>query len=192
LAAGSIFANLSPFVQFVGRIMRSIQQDAPGHPLNQGVVVFHAGANVARRWDDFRQFSQADQGFFAELLPEAEEVEFTGDTADREPGGGGIAAVEILEESGVRAADMEPIGDPQAAALLQQLAEMGVTPDQAAQELRRLRTPRQDVREARRASLNERVQNESGGILGRLGINPGGHTLDPRHRDRNFAWVVVV
>jgi hypothetical protein len=75
--------------------------------------------------------------------------------------------------------------------LLEQLAEMGVTPDQAAQELRRLRTTRQDVREARRASLNERVQNESGGILGRLGINPGGRTLDPRHRERNFAWVAA-
>jgi superfamily II DNA or RNA helicase len=188
---GSIFANLSPFVQFVGRIMRAIEQNAPGHVLNQGVVVFHAGANVARRWDDFRHFSHADQGYFAELLPEAEEVEFTDDTVEREPGGGGLAGVEILEERGVRAADMEPIGDAQAAALLEQLADMGVTPDQAAQELRRLRTTRQDVREARRASLNERVQNESGGILGRLGIYPGGRTLDPRHRERNFAWVAA-
>ena len=188
---GSIFANLSPFVQFVGRIMRAIEQNAPGHPLNQGVVVFHAGANVARRWNDFRQFSHADQGYFAELLPEAEEVDFTGSTAEREPGGGGIAAVEILEERDVRAADMEPIGDPQATALLEQLANMGVTPDQAAQELRRLRTTRQDVREARRSSLNDRVQNESGGILGRLGIKPGGKTLDRRHRERNYAWVAA-
>ena len=189
--AGSIFANLSPFVQFVGRIMRAIEQNAPGHALNQGVVVFHVGANVARRWNDFRQFSEADQGYFAELLPEAEEVDFTGDTVEREPGGGGIAPVEILEERGVRAADMEPIGDPQAVALLARLAEMGVTPDQAAQELRRLRTTRQDLREARRASLHERVQNEAGGLLGRLGINPGGKTLDPRRRERNFAWTAA-
>jgi superfamily II DNA or RNA helicase len=188
---GSIFANLSPFVQFVGRIMRAIEQNAPGHLLNQGVVVFHVGANVARRWSDFRQFSQADQTYFAELLPEAEEVDFAGETAEREPGGGGIAPVEILEERGVRAADMEPIGDPQAAALLQQPASMDVTPDQAAQELRRLRTTRQDLREARRASLNERVQNESGGILGRLGIRPGGRTLDPSRRERNFAWTAA-
>ena len=68
---------------------------------------------------------------------------------------------------------------------------MGVTPDQAAQELRRLRTTRQDTREARRASLNERVQNEVGGILGRLGISPGGRTLDPRRRERNFAWTAA-
>lgn len=187
---GSIFANLSPFVQFVGRIMRAIEQNAPGHPLNQGVVVFHVGANVARRWNDFRQFSQADQDFFAELLPEAEEVAFDGSTAEREfGGGGGLDPVEILEERGVRAADLEPIGDPQAAALLARLADMGVTPDQAAQEIRRLRMTRQDRREARRTALNERVQNDAGGILGRLGINPGGRTLDPRRRERNFAWL---
>lgn len=189
---GSIFANLSPFVQFVGRVMRSLVQNQPGHPLNQGVVVFHLGANVARRWDDFRQFSGADQQYFAELLPEIEEVEFTGETVEREPGaGGGIEPVEILEERGVRAADMEPIGDPQAAALLQQLAEMGVTPDQAAQEIRRLRTTRQDRREARRGSLNDRVQNEVGGIFGRLNINHRGRTLDPRRRAQNYAWAVA-
>lgn len=186
---GSIFANLSPFVQFVGRVMRAIVQNAPGHVLNQGVVVFHVGANVAARWDDFRQFSAADQAFFAELLPEAEDVEFVGETVEREPGGGGgITPVEILEERGVLAADLEPIGDPEALALLQQLAALGVTPEQAAQELRRIRIPRQDRREARRAALNERVQNETGGILGRVGVNPGGRTLDPTRRERNFAW----
>lgn len=188
---GSIFANLAPFVQFVGRIMRAVEQNAPGHPLNQGVVVFHLGSNVARRWGDFRQFSEADQGFFADLLPDVEEVEFTGDTAERTPGGGGARLIEIIEERGVSAADMEPIGDPAAAALLQQLADMGITPDQAAQELRRLRTTRQDRREARRGALNERAQNEAGGVLNRLGIAAGGRTLDPRHIQRNFAWIVV-
>jgi len=188
---GSIFANLSPFVQFVGRVMRAIIQNQPGHPLNQGVIVFHVGANVARRWDDFRQFSGADQGYFAELLPEAEEVEFRGDVVEREPGGGGIQPVEILEERGVRVADMEPIGDPQAAALLRQLAELGITPDQAAQEIRRLRTTRQDRREARRAALHERVQNEVGGILARLGINPRGRTLDRARRQTNYEWTIT-
>lgn len=188
---GSIFANLSPFVQFVGRVMRSINQ-TPGHPLNQGVVVFHLGANVARRWNDFRSFSEADQAYFAELLPEVEAVEFTGETVERTPGGGGgLQPVEVLEERGVRAADMEPIGDPQAAALLRQLADMGITPDQAAQELRRLRTTRQDRREARRASLTERAQNEVGGIFGRLNINHRGRTLDRSRRNNNYAWAVA-
>jgi superfamily II DNA/RNA helicase len=187
---GSIFANLSPFVQFVGRVMRAIKQNAPGDPLNQGVVVFHAGANVARRWNDFRTFSAADQQYFAELLPEVEEVDFAqGDAVDREPGGGGgVVPVEILEETDVRAADMQPIGDPVAEDLLRQLAERGITPEQAAQGVRRLRRDRQDVREARRASLNERIQNEAGGILGRLDIKHAGKTLDRAKRLQNYAW----
>ena len=189
---GSIFANLSPFVQFVGRIMRAIEQNSPGHPLNQGVVVFHVGANVARRWDDFRQFSQADQEFFANLLPEVEDVPFDGEIVERDPaGGGGLEPVEILGESGVRVADMEPIGNPEALEMIQRLAEMGVTADQAADELRRLQTTRQDRREARRDALNSRVQSEVGGILGRLGLNPRGRTLDPRHRMQNFAWTAA-
>ncbi len=189
---GSIFANLTPFIQFVGRIMRAIEQNKPGHPLNQGVVVFHLGANVARRWEDFRSFSLADQEFFSELLPEAEEVEFTDDIAERESGrGGGIEPLEILEEMDVRAAELEPIGDPHAAELLQQLADLGVTPDQAAHEIRRIRMTRQDQREARRASLNDRINNEIGGLLGRLRINPRGKTLDPRRRAHNYGWAVA-
>ena len=189
---GSIFANLSPFVQFVGRVMRSIEQDSPGHPLNQGVVVFHAGANVARRWNDFRQFSEADQAYFADLLPAAEEVDFEGsETSERVPGAGGRSRVEVLEELGVSATDMEPIGDPQAAELLRRLADMGVTPDQAAGELRRLRMTRQDRREAKRAALSALAQNEAGRILNRLRVNPRGKTLDRSRRQNNYAWVVA-
>ncbi|MDC6690015.1 helicase-related protein, partial [Leclercia adecarboxylata] len=73
-AVFSIFSNLSPFVQFVGRIMRVIRQNAPGDVLNQGVVVFHAGANIARRWVDFQEFSEADRDYFDQLLP-LEEVD---------------------------------------------------------------------------------------------------------------------
>jgi superfamily II DNA or RNA helicase len=187
---GSIFANLSPFVQFVGRIMRAIVQNDPSHVLNQGVVVFHLGSNVARRWDDFRHFSQADQEFFAQLLPGIEEVEFSGEIAQREIGGAGIMPVEVVAETGVRAADMEPIGDPQAAALLRELEAMGVSPDQAAGEIRRIRVTRQDQRIARRTALNDRIQTMVGEILARLNINHRGRTLDRTRRNDNFAWAV--
>lgn len=187
---GSIFRNLGPFVQFVGRVMRAVTQNTPGHPTNQGVVVFHVGSNVARRWEDFRQFSEADQQYFQQLLPDIEEVGFTGETVEREPGsGGGIEPVQILEERGVRAAEMTPIGDPEVAALLQQLADLGVNPDQAAEEIRRRRMTRQDRRQARREALTERVENEVGGILGRLQIKHRGRTLDRSRRLENFKWV---
>ena len=42
-AVFSIFSNLSPFVQFVGRIMRVIAQNDTQNIINQGTVVFHAG-----------------------------------------------------------------------------------------------------------------------------------------------------
>ena len=191
---GNIYANLSPFVQFVGRIMRAIEHNNSESLLNRGVVVFHAGANIASRWNDFRSFSEADQAYFADLLPEAENVDFgPDDVVDREPGGGlgGIQPVDIVSEHDVRAQDLDPIGDPEVAALLQQLADRGITPDQAAAGIRQIQPTRQDQRRARRNSLNDRIQNESGGILGRCGINPGGHTLDPRHQNTNFQWVVV-
>jgi hypothetical protein len=187
---GNIYRNLAPFVQFVGRIMRAIVQNDAAHAANQGVVVFHVGANVARRWDDFRQFSEADQAYFAELLPQADEVTFDGGVIEREPGGGGMQPVEIIEERGVRAAEMTPIGDPQAVALLEQLAALNVNPDAVAEEIRRLRMTRQDRREARRASLSERIQNEAGGILGRAEVSPGGRTLDRSRRAKNYEWVV--
>lgn len=189
---GSIFANLSPFVQFVGRIMRVLEQNMPDSLLNRGVVVFHAGANVAQRWDDFRSFSVADQEYFAELLPEAENIDFdpTGPT-EHEPGGTGcIQPVDVVSETGVSAADMGPIGDPEVAELLRQLVDRGITADQAASGIRRIQPTRQDRRRARRDALNSRVQNETGGILNRCGINPGGRTLDPRRQNTNYQWVV--
>ena len=180
---GSIFSNLSPFVQFVGRVMRAIVPNQPGDPLNQGVVVFHVGANVAARWDDFRAFSTADQDYFSDLLPEADAVDFTDDTIERDVGGGGsVQPVQVIDEQGVNVAEMAPIGNPAAAELLRQLHEMGIRPEQAAHELERLtrtRPNRQDQRIARRTSLNDRVQNEVGRILGRLCINHRGRTLDP-------------
>ena len=84
-AVFSIFSNLSPFVQFVGRIMRVVKQDAPGDPVNNGVVVFHAGANVASRWEDFQQYSEADREYFDQLLP-LEGLDFsTGDELQLDP-----------------------------------------------------------------------------------------------------------
>ena len=85
-AVFSLFANLSPFVQFVGRIMRVIEQNVPDSLLNQGVVVFHSGANVAGRWDDFQEFSQADREFFDQLLPEKQDLDFgSSDELEVEP-----------------------------------------------------------------------------------------------------------
>ena len=75
-AVFSVFGNLSPFIQFVGRIMRVVRQNAPNDPVNRGVVVFHAGANCARRWTDFQEYTEADREFFDQLLP-MEDLDFS-------------------------------------------------------------------------------------------------------------------
>lgn len=187
---GNLYSNLGPFVQFVGRVMRAVAQGAPGDPTNQGVVVFHAGANVAGRWDDFRTFSEADQAYFAELLPEAEDLDFgNNDIVEREPGNNRPRPVEVVDQRDVRAAEMDPIGDEVTAGLLRQLAERGITPDQAAQAIRRAQADRQDVREALRATLKDRVPREASGVLRRLGLESNATTLDTSGRRKNFAWV---
>jgi len=55
------FRSLSPYIQFIGRVMRVIHQNNPQHPDNRGVAVSHVGLNIDRHWDDFRRIDQEDQ-----------------------------------------------------------------------------------------------------------------------------------
>ncbi|MCB1694310.1 MAG: DEAD/DEAH box helicase, partial [Pseudomonadales bacterium] len=183
------------FVQFVGRIMRVIKHDAPGHPLNQGVVVFHAGANIARRWQDFQQYSEADQDYFDQLLPleglefrEATELEvdpvntLDGDGVDvRGQGDVRMQEIPLLEE------------DDEAMAMVRALRERGFTPEQVVRAMQQtpltpVPTTRVLQRQAERRGLNTRIRNETGRILAERGANPQGHDLDRARRGRtNFV-----
>ena len=128
-AVFSIFANLSPFVQFVGRIMRVIKLNAPGDPLNNGVVVFHAGANIARRWQDFQQFSEADRDYFDQLLP-IEGLDFTsGDEIQIDPLAPSPQAPEPLDvrsQTDVRLQEIPLIKDDPAALAAQNPSAEGI------------------------------------------------------------------
>ncbi len=55
------FRSLSPYIQFVGRVMRVNVQQAPGHLDNRGIVVSHVGLNLDRHWEDFKSLDAADQ-----------------------------------------------------------------------------------------------------------------------------------
>ena len=61
------YRHLVPYTQFVGRIMRVINQNSPGHPDNKGYVVSHIGLNVDRWWEELRQLDKDDQQFFESL-----------------------------------------------------------------------------------------------------------------------------
>lgn len=62
------FRSLSPYVQFVGRIMRVIVQNEPRHPDNYGHIVTHIGLNLDQQLEDFKDMDREDQMFFQELI----------------------------------------------------------------------------------------------------------------------------
>lgn len=191
-AVFSIFANLSPFVQFVGRIMRVIKQNSPGDPVNQGTVVFHAGSNVARRWGDFQAYSEADQAYFDQLLP-TEDLNF--DTAEElsvtPRGADGPPVIDVRSQSGVVLEEIPLIQtDVEAMTAIETLRRLGYSADEVAtaMELQPVVTTRVRERQARRTALDTRIRNEVGRILGERGINPQGADLDLTRRNRtNFV-----
>ena len=194
-AVFSVFANLSPFVQFVGRIMRVIAQNEPGSPLNQGVVVFHAGANIASRWTDFQQYTQADREFFDQLLP-LENLDFgNGDEIEVEPvprpDGNGLS---VRSQTGVQLEEIPLLrDDPDALAAVRFLKEKGYTPaevEAAFEELQPVPTTKVRERRAKQSGLDMRVRTEAARILHERGVNPEGRTLDRQRRGRSNLIVL--
>ena len=55
------YRSLAPYIQFVGRVMRVVQQNQPDHPDNRGYVVSHVGMNNDERWSEFRELDLEDQ-----------------------------------------------------------------------------------------------------------------------------------
>lgn len=190
-AVFSIFSNLSPFVQFVGRIMRVIVQNDSQHSLNQGTVVFHAGANVAQRWQDFQEYSEADQEFFDQLLP-LEGLDFShSNEITATPVARAINTVNVRGQSGVTVEEIPLIqGDSEAMQAIRMLQERGYSADAVRQvmELQPIPTTRVRQRQAARSSLDMRVRTEVGLILNARGINSSGFDLDTHsHRRTNFV-----
>lgn len=177
-AVFSIFANLSPFVQFVGRIMRVIEQNRPGDPKNQGTVVFHAGANIAARWEDFQQYSEADRAFFQELLP-IEDLHF-GDAGELviepEPGPGALPnTVEVKAQTGVQVEEIPLLeNNPEAMQAIAVLQRLGYGAADVCRVLdhQPVPTTKARTRQAARSHLDAKVLNEVGKILARRGCNP--------------------
>jgi superfamily II DNA or RNA helicase len=190
-AVFSIFANLSPFVQFVGRIMRVIEQNNPDSLLNQGTVVFHAGSNIQRQWTDFQEFSQADQEYFQQLLP-LEGLDFSNNSEIE------IAPmytpvtnrVEIKGQSGVVMQEIPLISDDsEALKAIEYLRSKGYTAEQVSQVmLQPVPTSKQNIRRASRTELDNQIKNAAGKLLVERHINPEGRELDKNHLGRsNFV-----
>ncbi len=197
-AVFSIFSNLSPFIQFVGRIMRVVKQNAPGDLVNQGVVVFHAGANIARRWKDFQSYSEADQEYFDQLLP-MEDLDFaSADELEIEPVVSADryeTSVDVRSQAGVQIEEIPLIADDsEALAALRLLREKGYTGEEvrdALEELEPVPTTKLRQRQAKRQSVQMMIRTEALRLLRQNSANPEGHELDKKHLNQTNLVVAI-
>jgi len=190
----SIFNNLSPFVQFVGRIMRVIEQNNSQSILNQGVVVFHAGANIAKQWGDFQQFSEADKEFFDQLLPlEDFTPDAGGDTKTIEPTPRDETdKIEVKSQTDVTLEEISLYEDTEALEALRILQRKGYSEEEVSKAFKSLEpiyVTKQRERQAKRSSLDTLAMNEARKLLGKYNINPAGKGLDPTFQKTNLIYI---
>lgn len=188
-AVFSIFSNLGPFMQFVGRIMRVIPDVDPFDPVNDGVVVFHVGGNITGVWNDFQEFAEADQEFFARLIDET----VVEPLPTREPPTDAASQPAMPVITGQADVQLENLtlialtADPDVARALALLQERGIDTGDKFDELQRVQPTRQQTRRAQRTLLDELVKNAVGRFLATHGLSPAGRDLD-RTRE-NFVAV---
>jgi len=187
------FRSLAPYIQFVGRIMRVLEQNDPFHPDNEGWVVSHIGLQQDNRWDDFQRFDEADQNLFRELAQ-------GNDPGPREQGNESRrrlgANMRVIDEVLGRIVTRDFLDPTDAGAVDAVLAEvrrtLGVAPEdlglsreelggrllQARRREQVQPRPRpvqpQDHRRELQRRLNEAAKSVAGRILEVLGISPAG------------------
>jgi hypothetical protein len=61
------FRTLSPYIQFVGRILRVVVQNDSTHPDNYGHIVTHVGLNLDEQLKSFKEFENDDQAFWEKV-----------------------------------------------------------------------------------------------------------------------------
>lgn len=190
------FRSLSPYIQFVGRIMRVNFQNAPGHPDNQGVVISHVGLNVDRHWADFKQIDQDDQNMVTGWLEAVDQEPPIGERASRrrlrpdmdvtlevvdrfisdpflDPNDDTLIdnALTVMREQGL---DLVALGlDREELRRRIQVARTQVGP----QEPMRLPVQPQAHRQVLRQRLREQTQSAAGRICDALGQRAGGQQI---------------
>ena len=189
-AVFSIFSSLSPFVQFVGRVMRIVPDTEPTAPINEGVVVFHVGANITGVWNDFQDFADADQEWLMNLVDETiEGTDIAADDVDPPTSIGRSSSMPTITAQGdVLLENLALLRDnPDVAAAIQVLADAGVSTGDDFEQLRRIQPSRQDARRAKRAQLDDLVKTRVGQLLAEEDVNPQGSELDSARLGRtNF------
>lgn len=188
------YRSLSPYIQFVGRILRLAQSEVPFSPANHVYLVSHVGLNDERWWKDFTNFDKDDQQFFREFL-EGEET--------TEEGAGGprlslrpfMRVLNEVVESYRKRGYLKRIDDVMIRDLFETIRQKGFEPSEfgLTEEVMRMRlevaqedtqvpafkpiTQPQDEREALRGRLMPEARAVADTVINRLELSHRGRDL---------------
>lgn len=194
------YRSLSPYVQFVGRIMRVMFPDDASNSANHGYVISHVGLNNDANWRDFREFDLEDQQVFRDWLESQVDEPVT---ADGEGGGhprrfdeGMEVHDEIISEDFIRQSFLDASDDRVIDRILEtkipgtqvSLSSM-MSREQVRDMLKNAQTKHlagtvetlpvspQKRRQAARKRVQERAGSVAARVLKDLGLTPGGYDI---------------
>lgn len=190
------FRSLSPYIQFVGRVMRVNVEQAPGHLDNRGIVVSHVGLNLDRHWEDFKSLDTADQQVVQTWLLSGEQGPPPSTDSDRPPlrpamlVSHELTLDQFLGEKFLEIPDadlpdriMEALRaqgiDPAAAGLSREVLDALRKADSLAEPVGPVVQPVQPQarRQRQRARLNDQIKTVSVRICQAAELSPGGRKL---------------
>lgn len=192
------YRSLTPYIQFVGRILRLADPLVPHSPGNRVYVVSHVGLNDERWWTDFTMFDDEDKQLFHDLLDD-EDAEFgEGEERTRLTLRPFMRVLNETVDAYIKRAFLNEVDETMVSELMETIRskgfdpiEFGLTEDvvrtrlemasQAAQETPALNLLVQPQR--RREALRPRVAQEARSIahtvMTRLDLKAGGRELVP-------------
>ncbi|MBJ8344490.1 DEAD/DEAH box helicase [Antrihabitans sp. YC2-6] len=205
------FRSLAPYVQFVGRVMRVVQESAPDHPDNQGHIVSHVGLNNDARWTEFRELDLDDQALIRTWVDGNTDDDPKGRESEPRPrrfDEGMLVDNEILT-SFVEHTYLDPTDDRVLDELLSREIAPGITVgDLVGREQLRERLLAKQVaapvpasipvspqrqRQSTKTRVNERAKSVANRVLTELKLPHRGHQLmavTPGQRQYNSAIVI--
>lgn len=186
------FRTLAPYIQFVGRVLRVVVQNSPGHPDNYGHIITHAGMNLDQRLKEFKMFESDDQRFWEDVIGGKEPTppeHVTSGAARMKISEPALATYEIVDsliEEEFTSAEQEDIIQE----LREKLESLGLDPDQArslvldkASEKRMAPAAQpyqvlpQKEWEMRKKGLNDQVGRAAQLLINRLNVSRAGRDL---------------
>lgn len=189
------YRSLSPYVQFVGRILRLAQPDVPYSPANHVYLVSHVGLNDERWWGDFTNFDKDDQEFFHEFLQGELEVDGEGEHSPRMTLRPFMRVLNEVVESYHRKGYLKKIDDVMIGDLFATIREKGFEPTEfgLSEEIVRNRLAAaqaesqvaafnpviqpQERREALKGRMQQEARSIADTVMNRLSLQPRGRDL---------------